>query len=81
MEIEFVALSRGVPWMFALIVNPYLRSIPRDCLTDYIHATQKALSPNDSEPGRGNTVKVEIPVSTRVVRQCFVERPHQILVP
>ncbi len=60
MEIEFVALSRGVPRMFALLVNPYLRSIPRDCLTNYIHATQKALSPNDSEPGRGTTVKVEI---------------------
>jgi hypothetical protein len=60
-EIEFVALSRSVPWMFALLVNPYLRSIPRDYLTNYIHATQKALSPNDSEPGRGTTVKMEIP--------------------
>jgi hypothetical protein len=45
-EIEFVALSRSVPWMFALLVNPYLRSIPHDYLTNYIHATQKALSPN-----------------------------------
>ena len=45
-EIEFVALSRSVPWMFALLVNPYLRAIPRDYLTDYIHATRKALSPN-----------------------------------
>lgn len=45
-EIEFVALSRSVPWMFAFLVNPYLRSIPRDYLTNYIHATRKALSPN-----------------------------------
>ena len=45
-EIEFVALSRSVPWMFALLVNPYLRSIPHDYLTNYIHATQRALSPN-----------------------------------
>ena len=43
-EIEFVALSRGVPWMFAWLVNPYMRSIPRDYLTNYIHATGKALS-------------------------------------
>lgn len=45
-EIEFVALSRSVPWMFALLVNPYLRSIPHDYLTNSIHATQRALSPN-----------------------------------
>ena len=51
-EIELVALSRSVPWMFALLVNPYLSSIPRDYLTNYIHTTQKALSANDSEPGR-----------------------------
>jgi hypothetical protein len=50
-EIEFVALSRSVPWIFALLVNPYLRSIPRDYLTNYIHATQKALSPKDSDQG------------------------------
>ncbi len=42
-EIEFVALSRSVPWMFALLVNPYLRSIPRDYLTNYIQATRKSL--------------------------------------
>jgi hypothetical protein len=28
-----------------LLVNPYLRSIPHDYLTNYIHATQKALRP------------------------------------
>jgi hypothetical protein len=48
MEIEFVALSRSVPRVFALLVNPYLRSIPREYLTNYIHATQKALSPNSA---------------------------------
>jgi hypothetical protein len=43
-EIEFVALSRNVPAIFAWLVNPYLRSIPREYLTNYIHATQNALS-------------------------------------
>jgi hypothetical protein len=61
-EIEFVALSRSVPWMFALLVNPYLSSIPRDYLTNYMRATQKALSPNHNEPRRGTAVKTQIPV-------------------
>jgi hypothetical protein len=43
-EIEFVALSRTVPIMFAWLVNPYLRSIPREYLTNYIRATQQALA-------------------------------------
>jgi hypothetical protein len=47
-EIEFVALSRSVPRIFAFLVNPYLRSIPREYLTNYIHATQKALSPSSA---------------------------------
>src|SRR5580692_4857245 len=45
-EIEFVALSRTIPRIFALLVNPYLRSIPREYLTNYIQATQRAVSPN-----------------------------------
>lgn len=43
-EIEFVALSRNVPAIFAWLVNPYLRSIPREYLTNYIRATQNGLS-------------------------------------
>jgi hypothetical protein len=43
-EIEFVALSRSVPRIFAWLVNPYTRSIPREYLTNYIQATQKALA-------------------------------------
>ncbi|HYA65002.1 MAG TPA: hypothetical protein VED66_17480 [Candidatus Sulfotelmatobacter sp.] len=44
-QIEFLVLSRSVPAIFAWIVNPYIRSIPRDYLTRYILATRKALSP------------------------------------
>jgi hypothetical protein len=42
-QIEFLALSRTVPAIFAWLVNPYVRSVPRDYLTHYIQATRKAL--------------------------------------
>jgi len=35
-QIEFLTLSRGVPAVFAWLVNPYLKSVPRDYLTNYI---------------------------------------------
>jgi hypothetical protein len=47
-QIEFVALSRAVPEIVAWLVNPCLRSIPRAYLTNYLHATQKALSPENT---------------------------------
>ena len=50
-EIEFVALSRSVPRIFAWLVNPYIHSIPREYLTNYLHATQKALSLHNADPG------------------------------
>ena len=43
-QIEFVALSRSVPSMVAWLVNPYLRSVPSEYLTNYVRTTQKALS-------------------------------------
>jgi hypothetical protein len=42
-EIEFLALSRTVPAVFAWLVNPYIRSIPREYLTHYVVTTGKAL--------------------------------------
>ncbi len=47
-EIEFVALSRRVPRVFAWLVNPYVRSIPREYLTHYLRATQTALLAEDT---------------------------------
>lgn len=44
MQEEFLALSRRVPAIFAWLVNPYVRSIPRDYLTAYFLATRKALA-------------------------------------
>jgi hypothetical protein len=35
-QIEFLGLSRGVPAVFAWLVNPYIKSVPRDYLTNYI---------------------------------------------
>jgi len=44
MQEEFLALSRRVPAIFAWLVNPYVRSIPRDYLTGFFVATRKALT-------------------------------------
>lgn len=43
-QIEFLALSRSVPAIFAWLVNPYIRSIPREYLTHYVATTRSALS-------------------------------------
>lgn len=48
-QIEFVALSRGVPALFAWLVNPYIRSVPRDYLTNYITKLNKAVSAKPEE--------------------------------
>jgi hypothetical protein len=48
-QIEFLALSRTVPLIFAWLVNPYMRSVPRDYLTHYIVDTQKALGGKNSK--------------------------------
>ena len=44
-QIEFLALSRTVPAIFAWLVNPYVRSIPREYLSNYLLTTKKALAP------------------------------------
>jgi len=49
MQEEFLALSRRVPAIFAWLVNPYVRSIPRDYLTHFFLATRKALAPPPTE--------------------------------
>ncbi len=49
-EIEFVALSRSVPRIVAWLVNPYIRSVPSEYLTNYVRTTQKALSDHERFP-------------------------------
>jgi hypothetical protein len=41
-QIEFLGLSRGVPAVFAWMVNPYIKSVPRDYLTNYIGKLRNA---------------------------------------
>jgi len=48
-QIEFLALSRSVPAVFAWLVNPYIRSVPRDYLTNYIAKLNKAVN---EKPGQ-----------------------------
>ena len=50
-QIEFLALSRGVPAVFAWLVNPYVRSVPREYLTNYVGQLKKAVSGTTVEAG------------------------------
>ncbi len=43
-QLESIGLSRGVPAVFAWLVNPLLRSIPRGALTDMLGATRRFLA-------------------------------------
>jgi len=53
-QIEFLALSRSVPAIFAWLVNPYVKSVPRDYLTNYLHKLDEvvvhAAKPEAPEP-------------------------------
>jgi hypothetical protein len=44
-QVEFLALSRTIPALFAWMVNPYVRAIPRDYLKMYLNATRLAVVP------------------------------------
>lgn len=43
-QIEFLGLSRSVPAIFAWVVNPYVKSVPREYLTNYIGQLNKAVA-------------------------------------
>ncbi len=43
-QIEFLGLSRGVPAIFAWLVNPYVHSVPREYLTNYMGQLKKAVA-------------------------------------
>lgn len=44
-QVEFLALSRTIPAVFAWMVNPYVHSIPREYLRHYLDTTRRALTP------------------------------------
>lgn len=43
-QVEFLGLSRSVPAIFAWLVNPYVRSVPREYLTNYVAQLKKAVA-------------------------------------
>jgi len=43
-QIEFLGLSRSVPAVFAWLVNPYVKSVPREYLTNYVNQLKKAVA-------------------------------------
>jgi hypothetical protein len=47
-QVEFLALSRTIPAFFALLVNRYVHSVPREYLKGYLETTRKALSSTES---------------------------------
>ena len=51
-QVEFLAVSRSIPPMFASLVNRYVHSIPQEYLRRYLEATRKALSSKASSPER-----------------------------
>jgi hypothetical protein len=43
MQVEFIALSRSVPAIFAWLVNPYIKSVPREYLSNFLKVTRREL--------------------------------------
>ncbi len=44
MQVEFIALSRSVPAIFAWLVNPYIKSVPREYLSNFLKVTRRELT-------------------------------------
>jgi len=56
-QIEFLGLSRSVPAVFAWLVNPYVKSVPREYLTNYVGQLQKAVAGAAAETGEAGEPK------------------------
>jgi len=62
-QLESVGLSRSVPAIFAWLVNPLLKSIPREILSSLLSATRAALvkaNAKESSPRGGDDSRVAI---------------------
>ena len=53
-QLEFIALSRSVPAIFAWLVSPYIKSVPRDYLTHTLAVTRTALMDAKAHRKQGN---------------------------
>jgi hypothetical protein len=51
-QVEAIELSRTVPFAFAWIVNPIIRSVPKTFLSHLLSATQKAAAKKSAAPDR-----------------------------
>lgn len=44
MQCEWIALSRGIPWLLRLFVRPFVSGVPKDALTSMLGATRGHLT-------------------------------------
>jgi hypothetical protein len=47
LQVESVGLSRSIPAIFAWLINPLVRNIPRTVLSNLLNATRRAVTNND----------------------------------
>ena len=69
-QLESVALSRSVPLLLAWVVNPYLKSIPREYLSRLLTSTRVALT-NKSAAASFDT----FPFVKQLATQVFIVAP------
>jgi len=50
-QVESVGLSRSIPAIFAWLINPLIRNIPRAVLSDLLNATRRAVTSSKSAAG------------------------------
>jgi hypothetical protein len=50
-QVEFVGLSRSIPVIFAWLINPLVRNIPRGVLSNLLTATRRAVTNSEGSAG------------------------------
>jgi hypothetical protein len=65
-QVEAIELSRTVPFVFAWIVNPIIRDVPKTFLSHLLRATQKAVIGKDKESSAAPS-----PVSSELLSASF----------
>jgi hypothetical protein len=49
-QLESIALSRNIPLIFAWLVNPLTKSLPRSVISNFLTATRKAVTSREPHP-------------------------------
>jgi len=62
-QVEAIELSRTVPLMFAWIVNPIIRNVPKEFLSRLLTATRKAVTAKNSEAAPKSAAKQITPLN------------------